>query len=508
MASAACGRNLMKHGILFISLLLILTLLTACSGPSGDVSAAESSSADVSQAAQEETSGPEQSSASSSSGDAQRQASLEQRARELVVLMREGDFDSVAAQFNEQMAAALTADALKEGWDSTVLPLGAYVNILSVSSVLDGENCLVSVIDEYEGNGILVQISFDGSDAIQGLWITYQDLTGITGEIPSAPEGVVEEEISIEGDPAYPLAGTLTLPEGTDNPPVVILIHGSGSSDRNETISGNTPFRDIAWGLAERGIASIRYDKRYYTYPDAASDPASVTIEAEVLEDADAAIALAMADDRLDHSRVYILGHSLGGMLTPAIAASHPQLAGAISMAGSLRKLWDISYDQNMAAAEAARPNLSEDESFILNMQLAQVESDVAALNELSEAGQLKDLSALPEDMTPDTLLLGIPLSYWASLDQYCGMNFIDEVTMPMLILQGDADFQVYADVDYPLWQEALAGRDNVTFHLYEGLNHLMMPSQGRQDISEYAVKNQVSGEVIDDIAAFITTAS
>lgn len=171
--------------------------------------------------------------------------------------------------------------------------------------------------------------------------------------------GVVEEEISIEGDPAYPLAGTLTLPEGTDNPPVVILIHGSGSSDRNETISGNTPFRDIAWGLAERGIASIRYDKRYYTYPDAASDPASVTIEAEVLEDADAAIALAMADDRLDHSRVYILGHSLGGMLTPAIAASHPQLAGRPYPWPEACANSGISPTTEQAAAEAARSNLS-----------------------------------------------------------------------------------------------------------------------------------------------------
>ncbi len=495
--------------ILLISALLSITLFAACSAPSqesAEPSPAESASASDPDSASEPASASASASPSEQpavSGE-ERQASLEQKAEELVSLMRAGDFDAAASQFNEQMAAVLSAEALKESWDSTVLPLGAYIRTLSVDSVLDGENCLVSVIDEYEGNGILVQISFDDAAAVQGMWLTYQDISAVTGDTPSVPEGVIEEEITVTGDPAYPLSGTLTLPQGTDKPPVVILVQGSGASDRNETITGNTPFRDIAWGLAEQGIASIRYDKRYYTYPEAASDPAAVTIEDEVLEDVDAAIALAEADSRLDADRIYVLGHSLGGMLTPAIAADHPELAGIISMAGSLRRLWEISYDQNMAAAEAARPSLSEEEQFLLNLQLAQVEADTAALNDLSASGQLADLDTLPEDITPETLLLGLPVTYWSSLERYAGMNFIDEITMPILILQGDADFQVYADVDYPLWQEALDGRSNVVFRLYEGLNHLMMPTQGRQDTSEYAVKSQVDGQVIADIAAFI----
>ena len=72
------------------------------------------------------------------------------------------------------------------------------------------------------------------------------------------------------------------------------------------------------------------------------------------------------------------------------------------------------------------------------------------------------------------------------------------------MILQGDADLLVYADVDYPLWQEALAGRDNVTFCLYEGLNHLMMPTQGLRDTSEYIAPSHVREDVIADIAAFV----
>lgn len=117
------------------------------------------------------------------------------------------------------------------------------------------------------------------------------------------------------------------------------------------------------------------------------------------------------------------------------------------------------------------------------------------------------DTKILREDLDnqpDDGMLLGIPARYWKSIKEYCGMNFINEVKMPVLVLQGDADFQVYPEKDYALWQEALGGRDNVVFHLYEGLNHLMMPTQGKRDITEYAVKSHVDTQVIDDIAEFI----
>ena len=108
------------------------------------------------------------------------------------------------------------------------------------------------------------------------------------------------------------------------------------------------------------------------------------------------------------------------------------------------------------------------------------------------------------DDQNPETLLLGIPAGYWQSVKEYCGMNFIDQVKQPMLILQGDADFQVYPETDYQLWKDTVGNRDNVVFHLYAGLNHLMMPTQGKRDITEYAAAGHVDPQVIDDVAAFV----
>lgn len=163
-------------------------------------------------------------------------------------------------------------------------------------------------------------------------------------------------------------------------------------------------------------------------------------------------------------------------------------------MAGTLRPLYEVSYDQTIETVQSLRPTLSEQELAILDAQLAQIEADME---------MLRDLPTNPT-LDADTTLLGIPAIYWYSLEQYEGEKYLEQISMPMLILQGEADFQIYADVDYPLWQEKLADRDNVVFHLYPGLNHLMMPTQNKRDVSEYQVKSNVDQQVIDDIAAFV----
>ncbi len=303
-----------------------------------------------------------------------------------------------------------------------------------------------------------------------------------------------EIEISIAGDPSYPLGATLCLPGGSDRVPVVLLVQGSGVSDRDETIGENRPFRDIAHALAERGIASLRYDKRAYIYPESAGESGmDVDLREELLDDVNAALEWLRQDERINPKGIFVLGHSLGGMMVPAIAVENPDLAGAISMAGSLRPLWEIIYDQNQEVIKALQDaELPQEQQTLLEDQIEGLEADMQVLR--------GDFSNLQDD----ALLLGIPVRYWKSIKEYCGLNLIDQVHLPLLILQGSADFQVYPGVDFPLWEEKLSGRDNVRFELYEGVNHLMMPTQGRRDVSEYLVESHVEERVIEDIAEFI----
>lgn len=414
-------------------------------------------------------------------------------AEEVFDALLAGDFAAIAERFDENMAAVLDADGLAQSWSAVAPMLGDYLGRGEVEVNAQGD-CFVAMLEaRFANSNLKVQIAFDDDGRIAGMQM--QPVAPETTDSVEETGAWTEVELTVEADPAYPLGATLCLPEGGEGlPPVVVLVQGSGSSDRNEAVLQNAPFRDIAHGLAELGVATLRYDKRTFVYPECAGDSGmDIDIRGEMLDDVNAAIDLMRADGRVDGSRIFVLGHSLGGMMVPAIAAENPDLAGAISMAGSLRRLWEIVYDQNQEAIAAYDAvELPEAQRAALDAQVAQIEADMATFR-----GGIDGLS-------DDALLLGVPVRYWRSLEQYAGDHFIDQIDLPLLILQGDADFQVYADVDYPLWQEALSGRENVTFCLYEGLNHLMMPTQGLRDTTEYVTPSHVREDVIADIADFV----
>ena len=400
------------------------------------------------------------------------------------------NFASTVSVFDGKVSRQLDESGMEAAWDSIVPELGAHIGNDSVTGSVKGSTFVVVVIEQYKHGGLQVTISYNDRSEISGIYLNYAN---IEKELVRN-EQFREEAVTI-GD-VYPLAGILTIPNASEKPPVVLLVHGSGASDKNETIYVNTPFEDLAHGLAEQGIATLRYDKRFYTYPDLATElGADMTLEDEVLEDVAFALALLANDSRVDPANIFVLGHSLGGGLTPYIASQNENVAGIISMAGTLKPLYEISYDQNKAIEQAA---LDGDYDFLttqtMKQQMKQVEKDILILRD--------DLTDIPNDR----ILLGMSTGYQKSVKELAGENYIDELDLPILILQGDADFQVSADKDFKLWENTLASRTNVTLNLYDNLNHLMMESNGKTDVSEYQSKGTVSLEVIDDIADFVSS--
>jgi pimeloyl-ACP methyl ester carboxylesterase len=132
----------------------------------------------------------------------------------------------------------------------------------------------------------------------------------------------------------------LSLPSGAGPLPAIVLVHGSGQHDRDETIGPNKPFRDLAWGLASRGIAVLRYEKRTRQHQQRVAQLENgFTVKEEAIDDAGAAVALLRNRTGIRANRIYVLGHSLGAMLAPRIAAADPAVAGLVLMAGPVRSL-------------------------------------------------------------------------------------------------------------------------------------------------------------------------
>ncbi len=399
-------------------------------------------------------------------------------ASSLVAMLHSGDFASVVEMLDDNARQSVDEMQLQEVWLATVSALGEYIGTDSSYTTDLDEYYIVNVVEEFEDSGLNIEVTFNKETGqVAGLFLRYEAIA-VTGDF------FVEEEIVVVSDERYPLGGVLTTPVGVENPPVVVLVQGSGSTDRDQNISGNTPFRDIAHGLAEMGIATLRYDKRFYTYPQAYDGTAA--LREEVLDDVNAAIELLRGDERVNADAIYVLGHSLGGMLAPNIALENEDVKGLIIMAGTPRQLYELSYDQ-IQDVVAMHPT---DDAMELYLQ--QVESELEILG--------GDMS----DVDDNQILLGIPAIYHKSVQQYVGVDIVNQVDVPMLILQGSEDFQVFAETDFVLWQELLEDRDNVEFKLYDGLNHLMMESNGLRDLSEYSTIGEVSSDVVRDIANFI----
>jgi len=287
------------------------------------------------------------------------------------------------------------------------------------------------------------------------------------------------------GEDQWKLPATLTLPRGKGPFPAVVLAHGSGPQDRDETIGPNKPFKDLAWGLGSRGIAVLRYEKRTKQYPYAVlGQLKSFTVREEIIDDALAAVVLLRQNPRIDPERIFLLGHSLGGMLAPRIALQDKKLAGLILMAANTRSLPDLMLEQTR---------------YIFSLDGQIDEREARQLSELNE--QVRKVKEL--DIKEGEQVLGASKAYWANLLSYDPVRTAQELELPMLILQGGRDYQVTQE-DFEGWRRGLAGQEGVCFKFYPDLNHLFISGVGKSTPAEYARPGHVAQKVIEDIAGWI----
>lgn len=302
----------------------------------------------------------------------------------------------------------------------------------------------------------------------------------------------VERDITVGAD-GFRLPGTLTLPEcaavaGARKVPCVILVHGSGPNDRDETLGPNKPFRDLAWGLAERGVAVLRYDKRTKVYGAACVPEGRVLdYDTEAVDDAVAIVAQAKALPEVAVDSIYVLGHSLGGTLAPRIAERSEGLAGIVILAGLVRPMEDAVVEQVAYLASLAGDASAAEE------QLAELKRQVANVK----------LLGLPSFDEETPLPLGLPRSYWELANAYKPVQVAARLKLPVCVLQGERDYQVTMD-DFACWRFGLWRSKNACFKSYPALNHLLQEGSGKSTPFEYNRASTVPAYVLDDIARFL----
>jgi uncharacterized protein len=412
----------------------------------------------------------------------------------IVDMARQGRFTEIHDLFAPQLRSMASAASLQAGWAAeldghgSVIAVGTPVSesagpgVVAVRIPVTCEQGALTVIVAIHDTGALVGIQVAPAEAAQPAqpWQPPQY---------ADPSTFDEQEVTVGSGPLA-VPATLSLPHDAGPRPGIVLLAGSGPFDRDETTGRNKPFKDLAWGLASRGVAVLRFDKVTYAHPRQVANADGFTASDEYVPHAVAAVRMLAHHPALDSAGVFVLGHSFGGTIAPRVAAAEPLVAGLVIMAGGAQPLhWSgvrqVRYLASLDAAQAAaaRP----------------------IVDAMTEQARMVDSPDLSPSTPPSDLPLGLPAPYWLDLRGYDPAAAAAAAGKPILIQQGGRDYQATVTDDLARWKTGLAHHPDTTIRVYDNDNHLFFSGTGPSTPADYEAAQHMNPAVIDDIAHWLT---
>lgn len=296
-----------------------------------------------------------------------------------------------------------------------------------------------------------------------------------------------EVDLAIERD-GCSLPARLSVPRGDGPFPAAVIVHGSGPQNMDGSIRSIRPYRDLAWGLASRGVGVLRYDKVTAVCPRAVS-PA--TLDTVTVDDAVGAVALvrdwAGTPQRRSVTDLTVVGHSLGGAALPRIVDRADGADRGVALAGNARPMYVAIVDQ-IRQSQRADDQLSERE----NETYDRLQDGLDRI----EAGEYEAAAEVFG-------AYGLTAPFVRSIDQYDRFATARETAAPLTFAQGRGDIQVTVEDDFERWQAELDGRPDTRFELYDGLNHNFTPEPTSFEEADYSTPSNVARPVVEDLATW-----
>ncbi|BBJ27248.1 esterase EstD [Athalassotoga saccharophila] len=393
-----------------------------------------------------------------------------------------GNFTIAESLFTDQMKQALPPSKMKEVWNQIENQFGQFESIEGIKISQSGEYTVFDLFSKFQKSYLDILVTVDKNSKVAGLF--FRPASRFY-EIPPYAITSKFEIKKIEIGNEYKVPAELTIPNGKGPFPAVILIAGSGPEDMNESIGPNRPFEDIAYGLSSNGIVVLRFDKSTYVYAkEFESGQIKTDLENEYFKDALDGIEFLKSQSYVKN--VFILGHSEGGYLDPAIAKMSDKASGIILLAAPARNLEDVMIDQFDYLISITKDSTETQQMKVMISQLEEI-----------KAHKLKD----------STIVMGAPASYYYEVDSYNPIDILKTLKMPVLVMQGGKDYQV-TKKDYDIFKENFGSDDNFTFKWFEDLDHIFMKWEGIPSPDQYLVSGHVSDDVIKEIVKWINSNS
>jgi len=319
----------------------------------------------------------------------------------------------------------------------------------------------------------------------------------VRAQEPKKPYPYNEEEVTFQNAKAENIkfSGTLTLPKNVKNPPVVILITGSGPQNRDEELLGHKPFLVLADHLTRQGIAVLRYDDRGTAKSEG---DFSVATSFDFASDVEAAMTyLQTRSDVVDVNKIGLVGHSEGGLIAPIVAARNKNVAFCVLLAGPGVGGKEVLLTQGKKAAELAGFEANE---IAISQEISAKVLDISA-NYKGEASKEK-ISALYQEMKKrmtsekakaeltdnalKTQMEMITSPWMVAFIGYDPQTSLQKTNCPVLAINGEKDFQVLPKLNLDGIKKGLKHNKDVTIKEFKDLNHLFQTSKTGA-LSEYS---------------------
>lgn len=403
-------------------------------------------------------------------------------------LARRGEFAAVLAMFAPGPQRRLTAEAIDAAWQTHVNRHGAVWSIEPTEVHSDSGMMVVTVVLRTASTALQAIVSMDRRGRLLNLQVTPM-ASPWQPPAYAAVDSFTEYEVVL-GDRPRAVGGTVSVPRASAPVPAVVLLSGGGPFNRDMTMGENRIGTDLAWGLASRGIAVLRFDKASQAHAQWVAKNPDFTPTDEYVPYAAAAVDQLKADPAIDPSRIVIVGHSMGGSYAPRVALARPEVAGLVLLAAEAEPM-------NRAAVRVLNYLASLDPSSTAMRNAAAAMVGLAANVDSPQLSRRTD---------PATLPFGYSGAYWLDVRDYDPIGTARQTGKPLLILQGGRDYQVTVDDDLARWRAAFDGRGDVSIRVYDADDHLFFPGSGPSTPAGYEPRQHVDGAVVADIADWITS--
>lgn len=403
-------------------------------------------------------------------------------ARDAAVLLSEGGSDQVVESFPEEFQEGPmdAADALEQYWWGLRSQYGPFQGVESVSvqgseatvtfDLAEGTETATVAVDEAGVAGFAFDPEYTQPDYADRDAFTERDVTVDAGDVE--------------------LGGVLTVPDGDGPFPGVLLVHGAGVNDPDGTAGATKLLRDVAWGLASEGVATLRYEARLLDH-DVADE--EYTLDRIVVDDAVAALDELAAAPEVDADAAFVAGHSQGGMCAPRIAARHGDAAGVVVL-DSL-----ASYDVDPEGdVEFVRYNMDP-------------HGDLTDEEEAALDAQRQELQRVADgEFDAEDTILGRPGAFWESRIAFDPAGTVEGLDVPVFSASTE---RVDHDHQQPLaemsregfeeWQ-AVDAADGSRFEYYEDVGHYFRDGPVPHTMASLYFGGNVAGYVVADVTEWV----